>query len=146
MLSLFCKAREDYAINGKRKLHQEKRTMRITFLALILLALLSNLPAAQSRPYIILEDVSYYSNESFQTGMVRDLVEEKNFEEIYQFYSYFEAIYDANDRVKVFKEYERGEIIHEERYVYDDDTATPGTITVLIPGKKPQVTHPKVER
>lgn len=34
------------------------------------------LPEAQSRPYIILEDISYYSNAALQTGIVSDLVDQ----------------------------------------------------------------------
>lgn len=116
--------------------------MRVVFPALILLSALSALPEAHSRPYIILEDISYYSNAALQTGTVSDLVGEKNLEEVYQFYSYFEAVYDSQGRVKVFKEYQQGEVIREERYVYHDESTTPSRKTVLIPGTKPAVTHP----
>ena len=91
--------------------------MRAVVPSLFLVYLLAILPEAQSRPHIILEDVSYYSNASLQSGLVRDLVDEKNLEEVYQFYTYFEAIYDAKGRVKIFKEYKQGEVIHEERYL-----------------------------
>jgi hypothetical protein len=37
--------------------------------------------------------------------MVRDIVAEKNYEEIYQFYTYYEVSYDVKARVKIFKEY-----------------------------------------
>jgi len=60
----------------------------------------------------------YYSDEYFQEGVVRDIEAEKNYEEVYQFYTYYEVIYDSSKRVKVFREYKRGEVIHEEHYQY----------------------------
>jgi len=73
---------------------------------------------ADSRPEKIREGTSYYSDDFIEEGVVRDIAEEKNYEEVYQFYSYYEAIYDARERVVVFKEYKRGEVIREDRYRY----------------------------
>ncbi len=74
---------------------------------------------AWGRPEIIREGISYYSDEYFQEGKVKDIVSEKNYEEVYQFYTYYEVIYDSVERVKVFKEYKQGEVIYEEHYQYD---------------------------
>ncbi len=115
---------------------------RVFFPVLIFLLLLAPAPHTQARPEVIKEGISYYADEDIQTGAVRDLVDEKNIEEVYQFYTYFEAIYDHLDRVTVFKEYKRGAVIQEEHYSYNGKNATPSKKTVLIPGKTPEVTFP----
>jgi hypothetical protein len=74
---------------------------------------------AIARPERIKPGMSYYSDDFVEEGRIRDLAEEKNYEEVYQFYTYYEALYDANARVVVFKEYRRGEVIRTERYRYD---------------------------
>jgi hypothetical protein len=91
---------------------------------------------AWARPEIMHEGISYYSNEYFQEGEVKDIVSEKNYEEVYQFYTYYEVIYESAGRVKVFKEYKQGEVIYEEHYQYDDQG-------VLI---KNNVLTPKVDK
>ncbi len=81
------------------------------------LALLLSPPAA-ARPEKIRPDHSYYSDEFSLQGLVSDLVGEKNYEEVYQLYSYYEAVYDAAGRVVLFREYERGSLVRSERYRY----------------------------
>ncbi|MCP4698755.1 MAG: hypothetical protein GY862_18175 [Gammaproteobacteria bacterium] len=110
------------------------------FSLLVFLALA--MPQAESRPEIIHAGVSYYSNEYSQKGFVRDIESEKNYEEIYQFYTYYEVIYDAAGRVNVFKEYKRGEVIREERYLYNSEGQALER-TVLIPDKPAEVTRAK---
>jgi hypothetical protein len=109
--------------------------------ALFGLTLVTTPPHALSRPEKVREGISYYSNDYIQMGEVRDLADEKNLEEVYQFYTYYEASYDARGRVIVFKEYKKGNVIYEERYIYNDEGDTPGTKTVLVPGKEPRVVH-----
>jgi hypothetical protein len=75
-------------------------------------------PAVQSRPEVIRADMKYYSDEYFDEGIVRDIEGEKNYEEIYQHYTYYEVIYDSLGRVKVFKEYKQGTVIYEALYRY----------------------------
>lgn len=97
-------------------------------------------PAVQSRPEVIRAGMKYYSDEYFETGLVKDIESENNYEEIYQHYTYYETIYDSQGRVTVFKEYKQGAVILEERYRYVADP--PGVErTVLLPGKPPQVTR-----
>jgi hypothetical protein len=48
---------------------------------------------------------------------------EKNYEEVYQAYRYYEAVYDAAERVVIFREYRRGEAIRTEEYRYGPDGA-----------------------
>ncbi len=79
--------------------------------------------SAWARPEIMQEGISYYSNEYFQEGEVKDLVAERNYEEVYQFYTYYEVVYDSAGRVKVFMEYKQGEVILEEHYQYNDQGA-----------------------
>lgn len=97
-------------------------------------------PAVQARPEVIRAGMKYYSDEYFEDGPVKDLEAEKNYEEIYQHYTYYEAVYDTEGRVTVFKEYKQGAVILEERYRYIAEP--PGVErTVLLPGKPPQVTR-----
>jgi len=108
----------------------------VSFIACLLLVA----PPVQSRPEVIRAGMKYYSDEYFEDGLVRDLDGEKNYEEIYQHYTYYEAIYDSLGRVTVFKEFKQGAVILEERYRYVTDP--PGVErTVLLPGKPPQVTR-----
>ena len=98
------------------------------------LLLMGSASLAYSRPEVIRADMPYYSDDYFQQGVVRDIESEKNYEEIYQFYTYYEVIYDSSGRVKVFREYKRGDLIHEERYQYDK-----GSIKrTVIPQNQPQ--------
>jgi len=85
-----------------------------------LLICLVSIPA-WARPEIMREAMSYYSDDYFQEGSVRDIVAEKNYEEVYQYYTYYEAVYDPAGRVKIFKEYKQGAIIYEEHYHYDSE-------------------------
>lgn len=86
------------------------------------LLLMGSASLAYSRPEVIRADVPYYSDDYVQQDVVRDIESEKNYEEVYQFYTYYEVIYDSSERVKVFREYKRGNLIHEERYQYDKDS------------------------
>ena len=95
------------------------------------LLLMGSASLAYSRPEVIRADVPYYSDDYIQQGVVRDIESEKNYEEIYQFYTYYEVIYDSSERVKVFREYKKGNIIHEERYQYNKDSIE----RILVPIK-----------
>ena len=108
---------------------------------LILLCLVLGWPAssASARPEKIRAGHSYYSDDYVVTGLVRDIAAEKNYEEVYQSYTFYEAIYDEAGRVVIFKEYKRGEVIRVESYRYEPD----GTLierTIQRPGVLPEVT------
>jgi hypothetical protein len=94
--------------------------MRTLAILLLLSSYVVLLPAgpANARPARIKPGISYYSDDFVVADLVRDLADEKNYEEIYQFYSYYEAIYDAQERVVTFKEYKRGELIRTDEYRY----------------------------
>ncbi|MBW2699014.1 MAG: hypothetical protein JRE70_21195 [Deltaproteobacteria bacterium] len=97
---------------------------------------------ASSRPERIRPDESYYSTELAEPthqGLVRALGGEKNYEEVYQLYTYYEIVYDEEERVILFREYKRGDVIRSEDYRYDDS----GSLTIRIvrqPGKEDEVT------
>ncbi len=94
---------------------------------------------AQARPEKIRPGESYYSDDYVEHGLVRDLAAEKNYEEVYQFYTYYEVIYDAAERVVVFVEYRRGEVLRREEYNYGADGAL-STRTVKRAGEPPEIT------
>jgi hypothetical protein len=96
---------------------------------------------AAARPENVRPGHSYYSDSDSAVGLVRDIVGEKNFEEVYQLYSYYEAIYDAEERVVRFVEYVRGDVAQVERYTYGPD----GSLVERVlerPGEPPEVTLP----
>jgi hypothetical protein len=106
----------------------------LTLLAALSLIAIFGASVVEARPEKIRQDVSYYSDDYHEAGGVRDIAEEKNYEEVYQFYTFYEVVYDAQARVKVFKEYKRGDVIREDRYRYGDDGALVEH-TVQAPGK-----------
>ncbi len=106
-------------------------------LAVLLVSALADV--ARARPEQIRPGESYYSDDYTLHGLVRDLAEEKNYEEVYQFYTYYEAIYDSAERVVLFIEYERGEELRREEYRYGADGALLAR-TVRRRGESPEVT------
>jgi hypothetical protein len=75
--------------------------------------------ADKFQPYKIKAGVSYYSNEYSTEEGVSELGEEKNLEEVYQNYNYYEAIFDAQERIVTFNAYKQGAIEFSETYSYD---------------------------
>ncbi len=113
----------------------------VTLLAPILLLIGTLLYAtnAESRPENVRAGMSYYSDDYVVQGLVRDIADEKNYEEVYQFYTYYEVVYDEAGRVVKFVEYRRGEMRRRETYDYEED-GTLGKRTIERPGKEPEVT------
>ncbi len=93
-------------------------------------------PAA-ARPEVIRAGVSYYSDERIERGPVRDIGAERNYEEVFKNYTYYEVRYDERERVVRFREYERGELIRTDHYRYAEDGA-PGEHVIEIPGQPAQ--------
>ena len=95
--------------------------MRIIILYLLLILVSpSAICEGKFQPYEIKPGAAYYSDEySVQNG-VSQLGEEKNFEEVYQFYNYYEAVFDTDERIVTFKAYLRGDLEFSESYFYDD--------------------------
>lgn len=96
---------------------------------------------AAARPEKVRPDHSYYSDDETATGLVHDLVGEMNYEEVYQFYRYYEAVYDEEERVVRFVEYVRGDVVRVERYTYGPDGSLLERV-VDRPGQPPEVTIP----
>ena len=92
----------------------------ILFIAIILSSP-AMLYAGDFQPYKIKAGFSYYSDEYTTSNGLSALGEEKNFEEIYQYYNYYEAVFDSQERIVTFKAYERGAVDFSESYFYDDD-------------------------
>jgi len=110
------------------------------FIALTFLAVAGLASEAVARPENIRAGESYYSDDHRLVEGVRDIIGEKNFEEVYQFYAYYEAVYDEQERVIVFKEYKRGEVIALEKYRYGTDGKLAERV-VQRPGEPPEVTR-----
>lgn len=115
--------------------------MRAIVRAFIGIVLLVGWPdVSTARPERIRPGVSYYSDACVETGPTYDIEKEMNFEEVYQLYRYCEVIYDAQGRVTHFREYERGELLREERYTYGDAGQVVSK-EIRRPGSPPE-THP----
>ncbi len=96
--------------------------MKIPVLSMaVMLASTTVLFAGQFEPYEMKADIPYYSDEYASNNGLSELGEEKNYEEVYQYYNYYEAIFDANKRMVIFNAYERGDIDFSETYYYDGD-------------------------
>jgi len=80
----------------------------------LVLALCTPTAPASARPERIRAGVSYYSDQLVETGPVRDIGAERNYEEVYQHYRYYEVVYDEAERVVRCLEYQRGEVIRED--------------------------------
>jgi hypothetical protein len=77
--------------------------------------------AGSFEPYEIKPGISYYSDEYTSTNGLSELGEEKNYEEVFQYYNYYEAIFDSQERIVIFNAYTRGVIEFSENYFYDRD-------------------------
>ena len=119
-----------------------RRTDRVVLLIVFGIVGLGIPPDASSRPEKIRPGPSYYAEELAEPtnqGLVRALGPEKNYEEDFQLYTYYEVVYDEVERVVLFREYKQGEVIRTEEYRYDDS----GSLTrrvVAQPGKEDEVT------
>jgi hypothetical protein len=77
--------------------------------------------AGEFEPYEIKAGMSYYSDEYSSSDGLSELGEEKNFEEVYQYYNYYEAVFDSQERIVVFKAYKQGIVEFLETYYYGED-------------------------
>jgi len=82
-------------------------------------------PEAQARPEKIRPGIAYFDDEYVVEKDVPDLVGEKNYEEVYQFYEYFEARYDGQGRVVLFVAYKRGDVVWRARIVHGGQGRAP---------------------
>lgn len=75
-------------------------------------------------PHAVKAGLAYYAAEDGVLGLTRGLREERNLEEVYRNYSYFEATYDEAGRVVEFIEYKQGEVVLTETYTWVDGVHT----------------------
>ncbi len=75
----------------------------------------------QARPENIKPNLSYYADDFTVKDGVSELGEEKNYEEVFKNYEYFETIYDEQRRPSIFRAYKRGKVIRTEHYFYNND-------------------------
>ena len=94
---------------------------KIALLIAMILATPVAICAGEFKPYEIKAGVSYYSNEYSSDNGLSKLGEEKNLEEVYQNYNYYEAIFDAQERIVTFNAYKQGAIEFSESYYYAED-------------------------
>jgi hypothetical protein len=93
---------------------------------------------AHARPEVIRAGISYYSDELVENGPVRDIGTERNYEEVFKLYTYYEVVYDTSERVIRCLEYKRGDVIRTDHYRY----AVDGTLTkhlIEVPGKPAEI-------
>jgi hypothetical protein len=108
------KTREEHRVNST---NLRWRAARVSGLILVACALAATVSA---RPETIRAGVSYYSDELVESGSIRDIGAERNYEEVYQNYTYYEVFYDESDRVNRCLEYKRGEVIRQDTYRYSE--------------------------
>ena len=87
----------------------------------IILATPAALYAGEFEPYEIKAGMSYYSDEYSSNNGLSELGEEKNYEEVYQYYNYYEAVFDSQEHIVIFKAYKQGVVEFSETYFYDED-------------------------
>ena len=110
-------------------LHSPTSNSSAVLICGLALALCASTQPASARPERIRAGVSYYSDELVATGPVRDIGAERNYEEVYQLYRYYEVVYDEAERVVRCLEYERGEVIREDTYRYAEDGSVQEHVT-----------------
>ena len=103
---------------------------------------LAHADPTDARPERIRPGIAYYSAEFVARGGVSDLGEERNYEEVYRHYAYYEAVYDQQGRVVTFTVYERGAWTRRERYRYDDDARRVTRETEYAHGRHEVLTLP----
>jgi hypothetical protein len=104
--------------------------LRAALLFGLVLAACAPPPLATARPETTRAGVSYYSDELIEDGPVRDIGVERNHEEVFKLYTYYEVLYDDSERVIRCLEYKRGAVIREDRYRYAADGSLLEHITV----------------
>ena len=117
------------------------RSRAALILASVCLVGLTGPPLASARPERIRPGHSYYSDSEAGEGEVRDIGQERNYEEVYQSYRYYEAVYDEAERVVTFREYVRGDPVRTEEYRYDSAGRLVERV-VREPGRPPESTRP----
>lgn len=74
--------------------------------------------AASASPETIKAGRLYYADEYEIKSNIAQLGEERNHEEVFKNYNYYEASYDEHKRIILFRAYKKGEVEWEEHYTY----------------------------
>ena len=72
----------------------------------------------EARPEKVRPNIPYYDDAFEIRSGVPDLVGEKNYEEVYRNYEFFEVHYDSQGRVIHFIAYKRGDVAWRARIAY----------------------------
>jgi len=110
---------------------------RVALVSSLVLAPFALPSLARARPETIRAGLSYYSDELVESGPLRDIGAERNYEEVFKLYSYYEVLYDEKERVIRCLEYKRGEVIRTDHYRYAEDGSLEEHV-IEIPGKPAQ--------
>jgi hypothetical protein len=124
------------APNGRRGGERVRGISGLFALALAACSLVAGV--VDARPERFRAGHPYYSDDFTVDGVVRDLAEEKNYEEVYQAYRYYEAVSDDRGRVVIFRKYQRGGVAREDRYRYEGEGTAPVEHTVAEDGGPPE--------
>jgi len=90
------------------------KILHLTFLAVCL----SPVKVATASPENIKPGILYYADGYEVEGNVARIGEERNREEVFKNYNYYEAAYDEQKRIILFRAYRKGDVEWEERYSY----------------------------
>lgn len=77
--------------------------------------------ASEARPENPKPGRSYYAEDYATKDGVSEIGTEKNFEEVFKNYEYFESVYDEKGRPVIFRVYKKSELVLTEYYFYDSD-------------------------
>ncbi len=95
------------------------KTLSLAHIPLLLFLILSAGGNVFSEPENIKPGIPYYADSYRYEGDIAELGEEKNYEEVFKNYEYYESIYNERKRPAVFRAYKRGKVVWQERYYYD---------------------------
>jgi len=100
------------------KTNRRNRNFLLTLLLPVLVTAWLASPLAEARPEKIRPGVAHYSDGFETRDGVSDIAQERNYEEVYNNYEFYEARYDEKERIVRFIAYKRGQVDWEERYLY----------------------------
>ena len=109
------------------------KILHLAFLAICL----SPVKMTTASPETIKPGILHYADEYEVEGNVARLGEERNYEEVFKNYNYYEAAYDKQKRIILFRSYKKGDIEWEELYSYHPEggLASRRTINPGMPEK-----------
>lgn len=93
---------------------------KIALCAALLALSATALGSGKFEPHKIKPGIPYYSNDYTSENNLSMLAEEKNFEEVYRNYNYYEAVFDKHERIVFFNAYKQGELEFSETYYYEE--------------------------